>query len=338
DGTLIDDHERVPDANRAVVADLVADGSTFVLATGRPPRWLPSVVEQLPVAPLAVCANGAVIMDTGTGEFLRTSLLDPDALDQIDRILRSRLPGCGIAAERLGADAADAEFVASPDYRHAWIQPEHLDVGHEEVLARPVLKLLARMPGMASADMVAALRGEADGFADVTYSTTDGLIEFAVRGVTKASALAEIATGLGVEPHRGDIPAAVPATVAFGDMPNDLEMLRWADHGVAMGDAVPVVHAAAAELTLAHPQAGPPRVLRRWGHGARAGPDWEAARTPALPRRARRPVGGGGGHAWGDPARGSDRPAAPAGRGSAVRLEAELAGGGVEDQGAVREL
>src|SRR5699024_4688335 len=29
DGTLIDDHERVPDANRAVVADLVADGSTF---------------------------------------------------------------------------------------------------------------------------------------------------------------------------------------------------------------------------------------------------------------------------------------------------------------------
>lgn len=267
DGTLIDDHERVPDANRAVVADLVADGSTFVLATGRPPRWLPSVVEQLPVAPLAVCANGAVIMDTGTGEFLRTSLLDPDALDQIDRILRSRLPGCGIAAERLGADAADAEFVASPDYRHAWIQPEHLDVGHEEVLARPVLKLLARMPGMASADMVAALRGEADGFADVTYSTTDGLIEFAVRGVTKASALAEIATGLGVEPHRGeDIPAAVPATVAFGDMPNDLEMLRWAEHGVAMGNAIPVVHAAADEITLANSEAGLAHVLRRWWH------------------------------------------------------------------------
>src|SRR5699024_8921317 len=187
--------------------------------------------EQLPVAPLAVCANGAVIMDTGTGEFLRTSLLDPDALDQIDRILRSRLPGCGIAAERLGADAADAEFVASPDYRHAWIQPEHLDVGHEEVLARPVLKLLARMPGMASADMVAALRGEADGFADVTYSTTDGLIEFAVRGVTKA-----------------------------------LGMRRWAERGVAMGNAIPVGHAAADEITLANSEAGLAHVLRRWWH------------------------------------------------------------------------
>lgn len=265
DGTLIDWEERVPDANRAVIADLVADGSTFVLATGRPPRWLPQVIEQLPVAPLAVCANGAVIMDTGSGEFLRTRLLEPASLAEIDQILRRRLPGCGIAAERLGDDAADAEFVASPDYEHAWIQPEHLDVGHFEVLERPVLKLLARVPGMASADMVAALRGEVDGLADVTYSTTNGLIEFAVRGVTKASALAEIASGL-VAPGL-TVPATagvVPSTVAFGDMPNDLEMLRWADHGVAMGNALPEVHAVADEITLSNTEAGLAHVLRRW--------------------------------------------------------------------------
>ena len=29
--------------------------------------------------------------------------------------------------------------------------------------------------------------------------------------------------------------------VAFGDMPNDLEMLRWAGHGVAMGNAHPAL-------------------------------------------------------------------------------------------------
>lgn len=282
DGTLIDWDECVPAANRAVIADLVADGATFVLATGRPPRWLPQVVEQLPVAPLAVCANGAVIMDTGSGEFLRTRLLEPDVLEEIDRVLRVRLPGCGIAAERLGADAADADFVASPDYRHAWIQPEHLDVGHHEVLARPVLKLLARVPGMASADMAAALGGEVDELADVTYSTTNGLLEFAVRGVTKASALAEVAAGVGIrdatgEPGTSGAPTAgsgtapttvvtgtVPRTVAFGDMPNDLEMLRWADLGVAMGNAIPEVHAVADEITLKNTEAGLAHVLRRW--------------------------------------------------------------------------
>lgn len=265
DGTLIDWDEKVPDANRAVIADLVADGSTFVLATGRPPRWLPQVVEQLPIAPLAVCANGAVIMDTGSGEFLRTQLLEPEVLAEIDQILRRLLPGSGIAAERLGEDAADAEFVASPDYEHAWIQPEHLDVGHREVLARPVLKLLARVPGMASAEMVAALRGEVDGLADVTFSTTHGLIEFAARGVTKASALAEIASELaarGVIASTSD--GSVPTTVAFGDMPNDLEMLRWADHGVAMGNALPEVQAVADEITLSNTEAGLAHVLRRW--------------------------------------------------------------------------
>lgn len=267
DGTLLDRHERVPDANRAVISDLVADGAVFVLATGRPPRWLPQVIEQLPVAPLAVCANGAVVMDTASGEYLRTRLLQPETLTAIDEILRDRLPGSGIAAERLGPDAADRDFVASPDYQHAWIQPEHLEVGHGEVLSAPVLKLLARIPGMPSADMVDALRGEVQHLADVTYSTTNGLIEFAARGVTKASALAEVAAGLGQSGAArvgatGARPA--PVTVAFGDMPNDLEMLRWADHGVAMGNAIPLVHAAADEITLTNDEAGLAHVLRRW--------------------------------------------------------------------------
>lgn len=262
DGTLIGSDDLVPAANLAVVEDLVADGATFVLATGRPPRWLAQVVDQLPVAPLAVCANGAVIMDTGSGEFLETSLLDPDTLAAIDEVLRERLPGSGIAAERLGADAADADFVASPDYEHAWIHPEHLEVGHAEVLSEPVLKLLARVPGMPSADMLAALRGEVDHLADVTYSTTNGLIEFAARGVTKASGLARIAASTAAATATPS--AEVPVTVAFGDMPNDLEMLRWADHGVAMGNAIPAVHAAADEVTLTNDQAGFAHVLRRW--------------------------------------------------------------------------
>ena len=261
DGTLIGSDHLVPHANRAVVADLVADGATFVLATGRPPRWLDQVVDQLPVAPLAVCANGAVIMDTGSGEFLATRLLGAETLAAIDEVLRRRLPHSGIAAERLGTDAADAEFVASPDYEHAWIHPEHLEVGHAEVLSEPVLKLLARVPGMPSAEMVAALRGEVDHLADVTYSTTDGLIEFAARGVTKASGLAELAAGTAVTAATA---SSVPITVAFGDMPNDLEMLRWADHGVAMGNAIPAVHAAADEVTLSNDEAGLAHVLRRW--------------------------------------------------------------------------
>lgn len=271
DGTLIGSDHLVPAANLAVVEDIAASGATFVLATGRPPRWMAQIVDQLPFAPLAVCANGAVIMDTDSGEFLSATLLQPEVLVELDEILRERLPSAGIAAERLGTDAVDIDFVASPAYEDAWINPEHVEVGHEEVLSEPVLKLLARVPGMPSADMMAALSGAVEHLADVTFSTTDGLIEFAPRGVTKASGLTAIATGAVVRTGSAIIPAGVtaadrqvPLTVAFGDMPNDLEMLRWADHGVAMGNAIPSVHAVADEVTLTNDEAGLAHVLRRW--------------------------------------------------------------------------
>ncbi|MBM4471906.1 HAD hydrolase family protein, partial [Rhodococcus hoagii] len=57
DGTLIDDDERVTARTRAAVRAVVESGTPFVLATGRPPRWLAPVVDGLGFAPLAVCAN-----------------------------------------------------------------------------------------------------------------------------------------------------------------------------------------------------------------------------------------------------------------------------------------
>jgi hydroxymethylpyrimidine pyrophosphatase-like HAD family hydrolase len=52
--------------------------------------------------------------------------------------------------------------------------------------------------------------------------------------------------------------------VAFGDMPNDLEMLTWAGHGVAMGNAHPDVVAVASEIAPHHGDDGVAAVLERW--------------------------------------------------------------------------
>jgi hydroxymethylpyrimidine pyrophosphatase-like HAD family hydrolase len=52
--------------------------------------------------------------------------------------------------------------------------------------------------------------------------------------------------------------------VAFGDMPNDLEMLEWAGHGVAMGNAHPALHEVAAEVTATNADDGLAVVLERW--------------------------------------------------------------------------
>ena len=258
DGTLIDEREHVSPRTRAAVAALVADGVPFVLATGRPPRWIDPIVDGLGYAPLCVCGNGAVIYDSGTDRILHTSTLDTDNLAWIADLAERLLPGCGLAAERVGASAQDAatpQFVSSPEYEHAWLNPDDTHVSRREVIAAPAIKMLIRLRGATSADMRAALEPELAGRADITYSTDNGLIELSAPGVTKASGLATIAQRLGVQ---------YGTVVAFGDMPNDVPMLRMAGHGVAMANGHPEARTAADEVTTSNTTDGVARVLERW--------------------------------------------------------------------------
>ena len=75
DGTLLNPDERVTRRTREAVAAAVAGGAHFVLATGRPPRWIPPVVEGLGFAPMAVCANGAVIYDSANDRVISARTL-----------------------------------------------------------------------------------------------------------------------------------------------------------------------------------------------------------------------------------------------------------------------
>ncbi len=258
DGTLIDHDERVTARTKAAVAALITDGVPFVLATGRPPRWIDPVVEGLGYAPLCVCGNGAVIYDSAADRVLTSRTLDVDTLAWIADLAERALPGCGLAAERVGASAHDAvtpQFVSSPEYEHAWLNPDDTEVSRAEVIDAPAIKMLVRLRGTLSADMRAVLAPLIGDRADITYSTDHGLIEISAPGVTKASGLAIVAQRLGVE-HS--------AIIAFGDMPNDVPMLTMVGHGVAMANAHPEAIDAADEVTAANNEDGVAQVLERW--------------------------------------------------------------------------
>ncbi|GAB4582283.1 Cof-type HAD-IIB family hydrolase [Nocardia sp. IFM 10818] len=258
DGTLIDHSEQVSPRTKAAIDALIADGVPFVLATGRPPRWIDPVVDGLGYAPLCVCGNGAVIYDSAGDRILSTSTLDTDTLAWIADLAESLLPGCGLAAERVGVSAHDAatpQFVSSPEYEHAWLNPDDTEVSRAEVIAAAAIKMLIRLPGASSGDMRAILEPHLAGRADLTYSTDNGLIELSAPGVTKATGLATVAQRLGVQ-HA--------TLIAFGDMPNDVPMLRMAGHGVAMANAHVEAIAAADEVTAANHEDGVARILERW--------------------------------------------------------------------------
>ena len=57
--------------------------------------------------------------------------------------------------------------------------------------------------------------------------------------------------------------ATAEDVIAFGDMPNDIDMLTWAGHGVAMGNAHPAAKEAADEVTASNNEDGLALVLER---------------------------------------------------------------------------
>src|SRR5271170_4515779 len=103
DGTLIGDDERISPRTRNAVRAAVEAGAQFVLATGRPPRWVRPVVDALGFAPTAVCANGAVIYDPATDRVVSARTLAVDILAALAEIATRAIPGAGLAVERIGA-------------------------------------------------------------------------------------------------------------------------------------------------------------------------------------------------------------------------------------------
>ena len=74
-------------------------------------------------------------------------------------------------------------------------------------------------------------------FATTTHSApNEALLELSVPGINKSVTLAGYASDLGI---------AAADVVAFGDMPNDIQMLEWAGQGYAMASGHPTAIAAA---------------------------------------------------------------------------------------------
>jgi hypothetical protein len=81
----------------------------------------------------------------------------------------------------------------------------------------------------------------------VIHSGGPKIIEIAAAGVSKATGLARLCDELKVDGSE---------VIAFGDMPNDLPMLRFAGRAIAVANAHPEVLAAAHEVTASNDEDG----------------------------------------------------------------------------------
>ncbi|MEV5978843.1 Cof-type HAD-IIB family hydrolase [Streptomyces sp. NPDC052114] len=262
DGTLLRDDKSVSDRTVAALAAAEEAGIEVFFVTGRPARWMDVVSAHVHGHGLAICGNGAAVVDLhggpGTHRFVKVRELTREcALDVVHR-LRAAAPGTSFAIERTGGLHHEETY-----------PPLHMEPGEsvapaEKLLAevpsdpavaeQPVLKVLAFHPGLAPDEFLVLARAAIGDRATVTRSSPSALLEISGPGISKASTLELCCAERGITPEE---------VVAFGDMPNDIEMLTWAGTSYAMGNAHPDVVAAASGRTVANNEDGVAVVIER---------------------------------------------------------------------------
>jgi hydroxymethylpyrimidine pyrophosphatase-like HAD family hydrolase len=162
--------------------------------------------------------------------------------------LRSAVPKIAFAVEGI------TRFVHEPGYLPLVRSSDSLIAATEELVAEPVAKILALHPERSPDDLVAEIRELVAGAVEVTHSSTRGLAEISAIGVSKAFALEERACELSID---------ATAAVASGDMLNELALMAWAGHSVAVANGHADVLAAADEVTTSSDDDGVAVVLER---------------------------------------------------------------------------
>ncbi|WP_327231065.1 HAD family hydrolase [Streptomyces murinus] len=251
DGTLLRGDDTVSERSLAALARAERAGARHLVVTGRPAPRVRPLLAALGATGLAVCGQGAQVYDAGSGRMLWSVRLDRELAETALGKIEAEVGPVFAAVDQ---DGTDGLTLIEPGYRMP--HPTLPAVGvarRDDLWGAPISKVLLRHATLSDDELASAARSVVGSLATVTMSGP-GTVELQPCGVTKATGLALAAERLGVPPA---------GALAFGDMPNDIPMFRWAAHGVAMANAHPELKAVADEVTTSNEDDGIAVVLER---------------------------------------------------------------------------
>jgi HAD superfamily hydrolase (TIGR01484 family) len=193
-----------------------------------------------------VASNGSVTFKYPPVEVLDTVTFDAS---QIVEMLMEHVPGAAVAVEEIGVG-----YRINRPFPDGEITGQMTLQSVEELVAEPVTRVIIRDPHSSEEEFLEL--AEKLGLHGTNYFIGwTAWLDIAPEGVSKASALSGVADKLGVD--RAEV-------LAIGDGRNDIEMLRWAGRGVAMGQAPLEVQEAADDVTETAENDGVAVELARW--------------------------------------------------------------------------
>jgi hydroxymethylpyrimidine pyrophosphatase-like HAD family hydrolase len=267
DGTLLTSDGVLTPRTAGALRDADSAGWHVALVTGRPLAYVLPLLDELGVGDFVVAANGATVAEVATGAVLyQASLPGHVVLDALVSA-RSAVDGLRLAVTTARGFEVEPGFdVLAPLTKADAVVVDDASPRPDDAVHSTVLFAL----GVDTETVLRLVGGVVPPAVHVSPSGLPGSVEITPPGVHKGSGVAHLGERLGVD--RADV-------VAFGDGLNDHEMLTWAGHGVAMGNADPSTKAIADEVTASNDDDGVAlvveRLLRR--RPARVGrdPTWE---------------------------------------------------------------
>jgi Cof subfamily protein (haloacid dehalogenase superfamily) len=260
DGTLLkwvdgqnDDYETItPEVYDAVHRALDA-GAHVVLASGRSPHGMTTIADLLDIPReeadqlWVVASNGAVVFRYPPMEVVHEETFD--AAPAVAAVLEHH-PHALVAVEEreVGGYRVNRVF---PDGE---LSGEQVITHVDDIVGEPVSRVIVRDPEATADDFIELAANLGLHGTDYVVGWTAWL-DLSPVGVSKASGLQHVCDRIGL---------AAADVLAIGDGRNDIEMLRWAGRGVAMGQAVDEVKAAADDVTATVNDEGAAVEISRW--------------------------------------------------------------------------
>ena len=243
DGTLLDRQKNIPEANLQALKAAVAAGALLVPATGRIYTGIPELIRTLPGARYFITINGAYAYDAAEDRNLYSSELSVDTclrlidyMDILPVIYDCYQDNWGYITRSMFQRAGD--FIPDPGIMKMMRELRTPVDNLSETLrqkGRPVQKMQMHFQDLAERDR--QLQLVAERFPETAVSSSlPWNIEINSAGATKGRALKALCQALGID---------LRDTLAFGDGTNDLDMIRTAGIGIAMGNGAEEVKAAA---------------------------------------------------------------------------------------------
>lgn len=233
DGTLVKDDKSISQETVSAVQASIDSGIRVVVATGRAWNEVQSVVKAIPALQYYICANGALVMDVHKGEPIFHENLSKN---HMNALLDTLLP-LGVLTEayvmgtiyaQLGPTLSLQELLHDNIYHEVLATRTFvddlrntlntLDEGPEKIQTfygtnAIYSEILERLPG-------------ADWY--VPIPSAEGNIEFIQPHLSKGHAVASISEQFGIQKA---------SIMCVGDSNNDISMLSYCEHAVAMGNA-----------------------------------------------------------------------------------------------------